>query len=178
MQNFWPAPVTLHRWLNPLGRMQRLDYLDLEIRCFAVLAVTLGFSLLVTDWLWALLWPVMGVAAWAALAGLVKRLHDAGFGRGWVLLPLLLTPLAAAWLAFWIDDNTAYVLVHVWHFSADHAAHPGIRLLWLIFDSDVAGVFAGWLLVILAAALPPSRAPSAPATRANTPVSARTTLGP
>lgn len=157
MKSFWPTPVTLHRWLNPLGRMQRLDYLDLEIRCFGVLAVTLGFSLLVTDWFWALFWPAIGLAAWAALVGLVKRLHDSGIRRIYVLIPLLLTPVAASWLALWIDDNTTYVLVHVWHFSADHAAHPGIRLLWLIFDSDVAGVFVGWLLLVLAAAVPPSR---------------------
>lgn len=155
---FSPSPATLHRWLNPLGRMQRLDYLDLEIRSFSLLAVTLGFSLLVTDWLWALLWPIMGVAAWAALCGLVKRLHDCGIGRGWVLVPLLMTPVFASWLAFWIDDHTTYVLMQVWHFSADQAAHPGVRLLWLIFDTDVGGVLAGWFILVMAAAVPPSRA--------------------
>lgn len=175
MKSLWPTPVTLNRWLNPLGRMQRLDYLDLEIRCFAVLAVTLGFSLLVTDWLWALFWPVMGVAAFAALAGLVKRLHDSGIGRGWVLVPLLLTPVAATWLAVWIDDNTTYVLVHAWHFSTDQAAHPGIRLLWLIFDSDVAGIFAGWLLLVLAAAVPPSRPASARTMRGVAPARSQAT---
>ncbi len=152
----WPSPTTLHRWLNPLGRMGRLDYLDFEIRCFSVLALATGFSLLVTDWLWALLWPVIGVAAWAALCGLIKRLHDSGIGWGWVMVPLLLTPVYATWLAFWIDDHTSYVLVNVWHFSAEHAAHPGLRLLWLIVDSDIGGVLAGWFLLVLTAAVPPS----------------------
>ncbi|MBV1706336.1 MAG: hypothetical protein KGQ37_03935 [Hyphomicrobiales bacterium] len=158
MKMSWPSPTTLHRWLNPLGRLQRLDYLDLEIRCFSVLALALGFSLLVTDWLWALLWPVMGIAAWAALCGLIKRLHDSGIARGWVLVPLLATPVGATWLAFWIDDHSSYVLMHVWHYSAEHAAHPGLRLLWLIFDSDIGGVLAAWFVLVLLAALPPSRA--------------------